>query len=99
MSTFRLFKTGHPRLFFVYFCLFKQVLQSLQQIKVKKCPSSMRCWNSNPQPTEHESPPITTRPGLQPVIDVSCIETFTMFFESQQPHEVSHPENILQGHT
>ena len=32
---------------------------------VKKCPSSIWCWDSNPQPSGHESPPITTRPGLQ----------------------------------
>ena len=30
----------------------------------KKWPSSIQCWGSNPQPLEHESPPITTRPGL-----------------------------------
>ena len=28
--------------------------------------SSIRCWDLNPQPSEHESPPITTRPGLPP---------------------------------
>ena len=32
-----------------------------------KCPSSIWCWNSNPRPSEHESPPITTRPGLPPL--------------------------------
>ena len=26
----------------------------------------MRCWDSKPRPPEHESPPITTRPGLPP---------------------------------
>ena len=25
---------------------------------------SIQCWGLNPQPSEHESPPITTRPGL-----------------------------------
>ena len=30
----------------------------------EKCPSSIRCRDSNPWPPEHESPPITTRPGL-----------------------------------
>ena len=25
---------------------------------------SIRCWDSNPQPSEYESLPITTRPGL-----------------------------------
>ena len=28
------------------------------------CPSSIQHQDSNPQPLEHESPPITTRPGL-----------------------------------
>ena len=61
-----------PGLFFVYFYLFKQALQALQalqflqQIIVKKCLSSIRCWDSNPRPLELESPPITTRPGLLP---------------------------------
>ena len=31
---------------------------------VKKCPSSIWYWDSNPWPLEHESPPITTSPGL-----------------------------------
>ena len=31
---------------------------------VKKCPSSMRCWDSNSQHFVHESPLIITRPGL-----------------------------------
>ena len=39
----------------------------LQQINVKKCPSSIRCWDLNPQPLEHESPPLTIRPGLPPI--------------------------------
>ena len=49
--------------------LFKQISsQFLQQICVKKCPSSTGCWDSNPQPSEHESPHITPRPGLPPKI-------------------------------
>ena len=58
-SKFKFFKKqmGHPGLFFVYFRLFKQTLQFLQQICVKKCPSSIWCWDSNPQPSGHESPP------------------------------------------
>ena len=52
--------------FRVYFRLFKQTLQFLQQIYVKKSPSCIRCWDSNPQPSVHESPPITTRSGLPP---------------------------------
>ena len=32
---------GHPLTLLLYFCLFKQALQFLQQIKVKNCPSSI----------------------------------------------------------
>ena len=55
---------GQPRpLFCLFFGLFKQTLQFSQQIYVKKCPSSIRCWDLNPRPLECETPPITTRPG------------------------------------
>ena len=30
------------------------------------CPPSIQCWDLNPRTSEHESPPITTRPGLPP---------------------------------
>ena len=40
----------------------------LQQIYVKKCPSSIQCQDSNPWPSECKSPPVTTRPGLPPMI-------------------------------
>ena len=50
--------------------LFKQTLKCFQQINVKKCPSSIRCGDANPRPSEHESPPITTSPGLPPVLSV-----------------------------
>ena len=36
---------------------------------MKKFPSSIRCRDLNSQPVEHESPPITTRPGLPPYGD------------------------------
>ena len=71
-----------PSLASFYFRLFKQTLQLLQQINVKNGPSSILCWDSNPWRDrlyiktsikikanlilEHESPPITTRPGLRP---------------------------------
>ena len=51
----------------VYFRLFyKHALKKFQQINVKKCPFSTQYWVSNPQPTEYESTPTTTRPGLPP---------------------------------
>ena len=33
---------------------------------MKKCPTSILCWGSNPQSSEHESPPKTTRQELPP---------------------------------
>ena len=57
-------RMDHLQPLFVYFCLFKQTLQFAQQINVKKFPSSIQCWDSNPQPLELESPPIANRPGL-----------------------------------
>ena len=45
--------------------LFKQTsLQFFQQMYVKKCPSSIWYRDSNPQPLERDSLPITTRPVL-----------------------------------
>ena len=57
-------KMGQPRPLFVYFRLFKQTLQFLKQINVKKCPSSIQHRDSNSQPFDYKSPPLTTRPGL-----------------------------------
>ena len=45
-------KWANPGLFFVYFRLFKQTIQFLQQINVKKCPSSIRRRDSNSQPSD-----------------------------------------------
>ena len=53
-------KWANPRIFLIYFCLFKHKLQNLHQINVKKCPSSKLCRDSNTQPLEHQSLPITT---------------------------------------
>ena len=61
---------ANPGPCFIYFRLFKQTsLQYLQQINVKKCPSRIWCWDSNSLPLEHESLPITTRPGLPPTLN------------------------------
>ena len=55
-----------PVSFFVFSAFNKQTLQYLQQYNVKKCTSSIQCWDSNSPPLERKSPPITTRPGLPP---------------------------------
>ena len=41
----------------------------LQQMNVKKCPSSIRCLDTNTQLSEHESHLLTTRPMLRSVTD------------------------------
>ena len=33
-----------------------------------KCPPSIRCWDSSPWPSRHESSPINTRPGLPDIL-------------------------------
>ena len=64
-------KMGHPRPLFRLFLLsFKQTIQILQQIQVKKCPSSIKCRDLNSQPSNYESSPLTTRPGLPPIYKV-----------------------------
>ena len=45
------FKWANPDPFSFIFGLFKQTLQILQQIYVKKFPSSIRCRDSNPRPS------------------------------------------------
>ena len=57
-----------PASFSFIFCIFQTNINTiLQQINVKKSPSSIWHWDSNPRPSERESPPITTRPGLPPL--------------------------------
>ena len=59
------FKNGpSPASFWFISVFFKPTIQFLQQIYVKKYPSSIRRGDSNPQPLEHELSHITTRPGL-----------------------------------
>ena len=74
-------KWAIPCLFFVYFRLFKNIT-ILEQINEKTCPSSIRCWDSKPQPLDHESPPVTTRPGLPPKHHKVLKISFWVFVES-----------------
>ena len=46
------------------------------------CPSSIWCWDLNPRPLEHESSPITTRPGLPPYEQVL---NFNIFYKQLYP--------------
>ena len=66
-------KWANPSLFFIYFCLFQTHITNFTTNRyVKKCPSSIWCEDLNSWPLEHESPPITTRPGLSLYCCVNC---------------------------
>ena len=60
------YKAANPGLFLPSFSVFfKQTpTQFIKQIHVKKCQSSIHCWDSNPRPSICESHPITNRPGF-----------------------------------
>ena len=64
------FKWANPGLFFVYFLSFQtnNTIFTTNQCEKMSSPSSIRYRDSNPQPLEHEFPPITTRPGLPPCL-------------------------------
>ena len=52
------------------FRLFSSFRTNITIVMTNKCEkwlSSKWHWDSNPQPSEHDSHPITTRPGLPPV--------------------------------
>ena len=53
-----------PASFSFTFGLFKQTLQIFTTNICEKCPSRIRCCDSNPQPLECESPPITLDHGF-----------------------------------
>ena len=57
-------KMGQPGLFFVLFLSFQTNITILTTNKCEKCPSSIQRRDSNSQPSDYESPPLTTRPGL-----------------------------------
>ena len=63
---------------------------------MKKCPSSIRCWVSNPQPLEHESPIITTRPGLVLIFaewDATAAVQFFVKIAKKSPCNSGKPRN------
>ena len=64
-------KWANPGHFFILFLSFQTNITIFTTHKCEKFPYSIRCWDSNPRPLEHESPPITTIPGLSPM--VQCI--------------------------
>ena len=54
--------------------------------KIEKCPYSIRCQDSNSQPSDYKSPPPTTRPGvLYCILDMLNSELFKNAFSSLEP--------------
>ena len=72
-SLFIFFKWAKPDLFFVYFQSFQTNHTIFTTNQFEKCPSSLRRQDLNPRPLEHESSPLTTRPGH---IVFSCRQNF-----------------------
>ena len=64
-----------PASLFIYFHSFQTNNTIFTTNQCEKCPSSKWLWDSNPRPLEHESSPITTKPGLPPRI-INCQQLF-----------------------
>ena len=73
---------GHSQPLFRLFSFFQTNISIFTtNICEKMSIQQVRCWQSNSQHSVHESPPITTRPGLPPlhkfVFDAGKIKGFT----------------------
>ena len=72
------FLTGPSRPLFYIFSSFQTNITIFTTNKCDNCPYSIRWWDSNPQPLDHESPPIATKPGIPPFSWIFC----TIFLRS-----------------
>ena len=80
---------GQSMPLFVYFLSFQTNNTIFTANQCEKCPSSIQRRDSNPQPFEHETSPITTRPGLPPNLHIVCLMTHYKIL-----HLKCHPETI-----
>ena len=67
------FKWVNPGLFFVYFQSFHSNITIFTTNQCEKCPSSIRHWALNSQPSDYQSPPLATRPELPPY-SLKCLK-------------------------
>ena len=69
LSKICFFKLANPGLFSVYFRSFQtnNIIFTTNKCEKMSSPSSTQDWNSNPQPLKHESSPITTITGTDPI--------------------------------
>ena len=58
-----------PPLFYLFSVISIKHYTILQQIISEKCPYSILHWDLNSQPSDYESPPLTTRPELPPYLN------------------------------
>ena len=77
------FKWANPSLFFVFLRSFQTNITIFTTNICEKCPSSIRCRDSNPQPSERESLPITNRPGLV-IVKPGTIKVKKSYFARQK---------------
>ena len=85
-KSYAVFLMGHPRPLFHLFSSFQTHITILTTTRCGKmlCPSSIWHRDLNPRPSEHESPPITTRPGLPPDLAVFYGAVTLYFFSVNQ---------------
>ena len=79
---------GHPRPLFRVFQIFKKHYNFTTNT-CEKCPSSIQYWDLNPQPSGHESLPITTRPGLRPKVGVESLPETLLWNGQRKPSLLS----------
>ena len=66
-------RTNSRTLFFIFSVFLKTKITIFTTNQCEKCPYTLWCWDSNPRPSEHESPPITTRPGVPLIFELKTV--------------------------
>ena len=100
----RFFKNiRHPKASFSFILSFQTNITILHQINVKKCPSSIRCWDLNPRSSQHESPPITTRPwrfySCKTLLKSGLFLIYFQCFQTSNVQQIFNRQNSFQGTT
>ena len=86
-----------------HFCLFSSFQTNITIITTNQCekwPSGIWCWDSNPQPLEHESSPITTRPGQYLLFRYNQLNTLLLnnallYLGLNKWHDLQNPITVL----
>ena len=78
---------GQPRPLFHLFLVFSSKQYNFYNKSMRKNVMSIRCRDLNPRPLERESPRITTRPGLLPILSYTSPPTLSSFTKDDS-HEL-----------